>query len=214
MAVTLVQAKGARATSGSVSVTLDAAPTNGNQLILVFGTNNTTAQTAPSGYSVLTAPTSGPTTQIATWIKQAGAGESATISYTPANGTQWDFIVLEVSGLGASPTVDKTAAANSSTTAVTTLSTGPTATLTGTGDFVLGIESTNTAVGTITNTSGYSPAGNFTNQRAFVEYKIDTDQSAKTSAPSWVSTGRAVGQVITITPTATATSNSAFLAFM
>jgi hypothetical protein len=211
VAISVPQSKGARATSGSVSVTLTSTPTAGNYLIICFANNSTSAQTTPTGYSLLQAANVGASTQVITWIKQAGAGESTTITYTPANGTSWEMIVLEVAGM-TTPTVDKAATASSGTTSVLTLSTGPTAALTSPGDLVLGLTGTNVNPGTWTGTSGYSALGAYASQRLYVEYAIDSNQSAKTIAPTWTTSGRGVGQVIAIS--GGASSTGAFLAFM
>lgn len=198
MAVALVQSKSARATSGSVSVTLDAAPTPGNFLVVVLGTNSSIAQTPPSGYATLVAPKSGPTTTIITWSKVAAVAESATVTVTPSAGNQWDLHVMEFSGL-AVPTVDKSASADSSTSTVTTLTTGPTASLAGVGDLVLELLSVNASV-TGLAAPGYTTLQN--TQRLHSGYLVDADQSAKSAAPAWTTAARAVGLVVAISPAA------------
>lgn len=196
-----VQSKSGRATSGTLTVTFTATPTNGNTLFAVFGTNSATAQSPPTGWTALRATNNGTNTSIYYWTKQAGASEPSAVAISPTAGNQWDLHICEVSGMSA-PTLDKSAVSDSGASAVTTITTGPTGALTGTSDFVLAAVSLNGAV-TSPSTPGYATMES--TARMHTAWLIDSDQSSKSPAPTWTTAKSAVGEVVAVSPVAPTT---------
>jgi hypothetical protein len=193
----VVQSASGRATTGSVTATFGAAPTNGNFIYAVLGTNSGTAQTAPTGYTQIM-KFDGTSTTFIVWRKQAGASEPTGLTYTPSTGSQWDLHIIEVSGLTA-PVIDKNPTTNTGSTSATTATWGPTGTLAGSADFCLLIASFNANVTGVT-TPGFATLQN--TNRMSTAYMIDTDQSSKSSAVSWTTATRVIGTILCVSPVA------------
>lgn len=106
MAFTVVQAKGAAtATDASPTVTLDAAPTQGNLLVAWICCGNTQAAISLAGWTggTLQSTGSGGTQRAGRmFYKVAGAGESATITGSLTS-TSWVIQVVELSAPAATP---------------------------------------------------------------------------------------------------------------
>lgn len=126
MGVTIVQTKAAATVvnSTSLSVVFDTAPTQDNRL-LAFASSDALLTMASSGWT-LTMPEVVNFTALDMWHKNAGAGESSTVTINIGGTTTAELIVAEVSGLTASP-LDQTVSNNPGSNS-TTISTGTTGT--------------------------------------------------------------------------------------
>ncbi|NIA72374.1 hypothetical protein HBA54_27680 [Pelagibius litoralis] len=126
----VVQVKSASSNGSSTSVVLDAAPTEGNVLLVFSGTaSNSDLPSLIGGYTSIQ-NTSVAQGYFRTMWKEAGAAESATITASRSGSstiTQLTVMVLEISGLDTASLVDQSASNDSSTMAVSSISTGTTA---------------------------------------------------------------------------------------
>jgi hypothetical protein len=91
----VIQYKAASGHATTLSVTLDAAPTAGNRLIL-FGGGTTTFPNVPSGFST-TVGNYVPNGSIVVWDRVVQSGDSATITIDPNGDYASDLIAVEVS---------------------------------------------------------------------------------------------------------------------
>lgn len=138
MAETLVQSKSYTGTAASShSIVLDAGPTQGNLLVLAVVSDATV--NTPSGWSVVNSAVDDTGTYM--YTKDAGAGESATITVSPASSAALAMAVLEYSGMSAS-SLDKTEKAIDQSTPC---STGTTATTTQGDEVLVGMVGVNQA---------------------------------------------------------------------
>lgn len=135
MAFSVVQSKSANSSAAlvtTISATLDAAPTSGNLLIVALALNNGSAGlTVPDGWTTVINQSSTPSFVV--FYKIAGASESPTISMSWTTARR---AVIEIREYPAG-TVDKTAASNSSGSAVASKTSGTTGALTSAPQFCL-----------------------------------------------------------------------------
>lgn len=141
MALTQSKTYGSIASATSHSITLDAAPSSGNLLVLCV-VSDTTVTGTPSGWSVVTSAVDFTGTYM--YYKIAGVSESATISVGLSSSDCCALVVLEYSGNTATP-LDKTASAIAQSSPC---STGTTTTTTQASEFLVALVGLSNATGT------------------------------------------------------------------
>jgi len=100
--VAVVQSKSARSSADgtSLSVTMDATPTNNNTVLLIAMNNNGATFTTPAGFTSRTSDAqTGGRTQMFTKV---ASGESATYTITQSASAPWVLVAVEISGTSSS----------------------------------------------------------------------------------------------------------------
>jgi hypothetical protein len=119
--ITQVQTASASATSTSMSLVYTNAPTQGNKLLAFVAVDSTSATTGPSGWTKVASDYSSPT-GLECWWKDAGAGESATQTWTGISGSHSTVGGFEFANVfTGAPGINAT---NSSVASTSTLTTG------------------------------------------------------------------------------------------
>lgn len=151
MAAVQVQKKSYASTAAAAShnIVLDAAPTQGNLLLMVVVSDATV--NTPSGWSLGATAVNYTGTYV--YYKIAGSGESATITVTPTSSAHTCISALEYSGMAATTPLDKTA--TSLTTPVSVISTGTTATTVQADELLIALVGISSS-GTMRNISSWS----------------------------------------------------------
>ncbi len=172
MAYALVQSKSAANATGSTapSVTLDAAPTQGNLLVAAIDIA-TTATISPTltGWTQIPtdSPADGGTAKTSMFYKVAGASESATVTGGLSTAKPWVIAVAEFSGPGTLWSLDQ----HAHDSGTGTPDTGTTAATTQANEICVG------SICMTQRTVGTSPTNGWTLQEA-----VDADTGAQSSA--------------------------------
>lgn len=190
MAFALVQSKATGAvTSTNPTVTLTSGPTQGNLIVVVLQSKDQTLAniTDPTGYTRRASQNPGVGYYtIVIVAKIAGAGESATVTFTDSTSVQWEIVGYEFSGNAASGAEFDAASAGGNGTAETSQLPGSLTPAAANELFigVCGIGSA-AATGQAVGSSFNKIAG--TSAQGIHAYKIKTDAAAENPSFSWAS---------------------------
>jgi hypothetical protein len=218
---TVVQSKyAATIVTTSISVTLDATPTQGNLLVAMWTVLNGKGLTptlpwSGAGTTDISLPTP---SEILVISRIAGPSESATISAAPTAGRNMTLTVIEVAPSSGRTWVGLDQTANASASGVTSLAVGPTSAQAEADNFAAAVLVASTATGvpqawtdsyTVTPTPGLT-------DRGFSGYKVLSSTAATSTTASWLNSANVAGAIATYKQTGSgaAPQNSGFFAVL